>query len=216
MGLNICKAIDVYYPMKSATISGSLEDSIYHSYPYRNFTKLLTQTDQHLSQDRMISSFYSSKYVDVLYPMKFVKFSGSLDDAQYSFKPYQNFQKLATEQKLPDSSDKVEKIVEAFEDSKQHSIESKTQPKPDEPRAQLIGKIHNQTNNNTSINSQNSDNLQIKLNKVLKEDNMVNQSYKSPEKEEQSSKIHTQIESSDHVGEKIRKFIVNLIKKITK
>ena len=138
--------------MKSATISGSLEDSIYHSYPYRSFTKLLTQTHQHISQDRLIPSFYSSKYVDVLYPMKFVKFSGSLDDVQYSLKPYQNFQKLATEQIIPASSDKVEKIVEAFDDSKQHSIESKTQPKPDEPTANLIGELHNQTNTDTSIN----------------------------------------------------------------
>ena len=202
--------------MKSATISGSLEDSIYHSYPYRSFTKLLTQTHQHISQDRLIPSFYSSKYVDVLYPMKFVKFSGSLDDVQYSLKPYQNFQKLATEQILPASSDKVEKLVEAFDDSKQHSIESKTQPKPDEPTANLIGELHNQTNTDTSINLKNSDNLQIKVNKVLKKDGMINQSYKSPEKDEQSSKVHTEIQSSDHVGEKIRKFIVNLIKKITK
>ena len=210
------KAIDVYYPMKSASISGSLEDSKYHSYPYRNFTKLLTQTDQHLSQDRIIPLFYSSKYVDVLYPMKSAKFSGALDDAQYSLKPYQNFQKLATEQKLPASSDKAEKIVEAFEDSKQHSIESKTQPKPDEPTAQLTVELHNQTKTNTHIDPKNSDNLQIKVNKVLKEDGMINQSYKSPEKDEQSSKVHTEIQSSDHVGEKIRKFIVNLIKKITK
>ena len=202
--------------MKSATISGSLEDIIYHSYPYRSFTKLLTQTHQHISQDRLIPSFYSSKYVDVLYPMKFVKFSGSLDDARYSLKPYQNFQKLATEQILPASSDKVEQIVEVFEDSKQHSIKSKTQPQPDEPTAQLIGELHNQTNTNTTVNLKNSDNLQIKVNKVLKGDGVINQSYKSPEKEEQSSKIHTEIESSEHVGEKIRKFIVNLIKKITK
>ena len=202
--------------MKSATIPGSLEDSIYHSYPYRSFTKLLTQTHQHISQDRLIPSFYSSKYVDVLYPMKFVKFSGSLDDAQYSLKPYQNFQKLATEQIPPASSDKVEKIVEVFEDSKQHSVESKTQPKPDEPTAQLTVELHNQTKTNAHINPKNSDNLQIKVNKVLKEDGMKNLSYQSSEKEEESSKIHTQIETSDHVGERIRKFIVNLIKKITK
>merc|ERR1719361_488045 len=62
-GLNMLKAIDVYFPMKSASISGSLEDSKYHSYPYRNFTKLLTQTDPHLSQERIIPSIYSSKYM---------------------------------------------------------------------------------------------------------------------------------------------------------
>lgn len=215
-GQNMLKAIDVYYPMKSASISGSLEDSKYHSYPYRNFTKLLTQTDQHLSQERIIPSIYSSKYMDVLYPMKFVQFSGSLDDAQYLLKPYQNFQKLATEQKIPVSIDKVEQNGEASEDSKQHSFESKTQLKPEETKAQLISELHDQRNTNTSINPKNSDNLQIKVKEVLKEDGMINQSYQSSEKEKQSSKVHARIESNDHVVEKIIKFITNIIKKITK
>ena len=79
-----------------------------------------------------------------------------------------------------------------------------------------IGPLHNQTNTDTSINLKNSDNLQIKVNKVLKEDGMINQSYQSSEKEKQSSKIHARIESNDHLAEKIRKFITNIIKKITK
>ena len=213
-GLNVHKAIDVYYPMKSASISGSLEDSKYHSYPYRNFTKLITQTDQHLSQERIIPSICSCKYTDVLYPMKFVKFSGSLDDAQYLLKPYQNFQKPATEQKSPVSIDKVQQIVEASEEPKQHSIESETQLKPNETKTQLIAELHNKTNTNTSINPENSDNLQSK--EVLKEDGMINQAYQSSEKNKQSSKIHASIESNVHLGEKIRNFITNIIKKITK
>jgi hypothetical protein len=50
---------------------------------------------------------------------------------------------------------------------------------------------------------------------VLK-DGMTNQSYQSSEKEKQSSQIHARIESNDHLAEKIRKFITNIIKKIKK